>query len=223
MEERSEWKGLIGLALRVLVYAVLLGIVCVLMMQGFRWPYEFSFYGESGLIEWSQILLLIGAALLFWRAGGVDKPQQPLMTILILLLACAIVRELDSFWDEQLGRHWWKGIVLTLVLLAGGVAFRHRETLGLSVMKLTCRPSFGILLTGALTILVFSRLFGYGDFWRELLNERAAASLVKEIAEECTELIGYLFILIGAFEHLHETKSERTSTEESSRQIRAYE
>jgi len=204
MEERSVWSGLVHLALRVLVYAVLLGIVCVLMMQGFRWPFEFSFYGENGLIEWIQILFLIGAGLLFWRAGVVNKPQQPLMKILILLLACAIVRELDSFLDEQLGRHWWKGIVLTLALLAGGVAFRHRETLGMAVTKLTCRPSFGILLTGALTVLVFSRLVGYGDFWRELLNERAAASIVKEIAEECTELVGYFFILIGAFEHLYE-------------------
>ena len=61
------------------------------------------------------------------------------------------------------------------------------------------------MLTGALIVLIFSRLFGYGDFWRELVDDQHVAHEVKRIVEECTELSGYFFIMIGTFELLHET------------------
>lgn len=223
MEKQLEWKVLGKLSGRVLAYAVLLGVVSVLMMQGARWPYALSFYGENGLVEWSQVFFLTVSIFLFWRACTWNRGYRPVMTVIMLLLVSAAVRELDSLLDVYLGRHWWKLIVVSLAAVAGWIALRRREEFFRSVVCLTRQPSFGILLSGALMVLIFSRLLGYGDFWRELLDDRAMASIVKEIAEECTELIGYFFILIGAFECLHETKSERTSTEESSRQTRPHE
>lgn len=207
MENQSEWKVLGSLAGRVLAYAVLLGVVSVLMMQGARWPYALSFYGENGLLEWSQVFFLMVSILLFRQAGIWNEERRPVMTVIMLLLASAAVRELDSLLDAHLGRHWWKLIVVSLAAVAGWIASRRREEFFRSVVCLTRRPSFGILLSGALMVLIFSRLLGYGNFWRELLDDRAIAAIVKEIVEECTELIGYFFILIGSFEYLHETKA----------------
>jgi hypothetical protein len=201
------WNDLLKLALRVIFYALLLAGVSVMMMQGARWPYELSFYGENGLIEWMQVFFLMVSIVALWRAGVQDKSCRPLIIVMILLSASMIIRELDKVLDTYVARHAWKLGVAGLVFFAGVVIYRHKQTFYDSLVLMTRRPSFGIMLSGGLIVLIFSRLFGYGDFWLELVDNRSVAREVKRIAEECTELTGYFFIMIGTFEYLYEACS----------------
>jgi hypothetical protein len=208
MEEAETWSVLRREAMKFIFYACFLGGICVLMMQGFRWPYAnaVSFYGENGVVEWTQVLFLLVSCLLLRCAGEKNKTQQPLMRILILLLICAVVREMDDLLDTYLGRHWWKIVVLFLICAAGGLAFRHRQELGALILSMIRHPSFGLIVAGLFTVFIFSRILGCGIYWRELLGSRDDARITKEIVEECTELVGYFFIMIGTAEYLGGTK-----------------
>ena len=61
--------------------------------------------------------------------------------------------------------------------------------------------SFGLFLMGMLTTYVFSRLFGRTEFWEAVMEEKYFRS-VKNTAEECLELYGYMVLLIGVIELL---------------------
>ncbi|MEI8207123.1 MAG: hypothetical protein WCG03_09630 [Kiritimatiellales bacterium] len=203
--KRTVWRVFRGLAVRIISYAIFLVAVSVMMLQGAHWSYGLSFYGENGLIEWTQIFFLVISIFSLWRAGALDKNRRTVMTVLVLLLAMVVVRENDKNFDIYLGRHTWKWFAWALTAAAAWVAYHNRNKFYISALHLTRQPSFGIMLTGALVVLIFSRLFGYGAFWRELLDDRRIAGEVKRIVEECTELSGYFFIMIGTFELLHET------------------
>lgn len=203
--KRTAWKVLRVLAVRILGYALLTAVVSWMMIQGAHWSYEPSFYGENGLVEWTQILFLVISIIVLCRAGALDKNRRTVITVLILLLAMVAVRENDKNFDICLGRHVWKWFAWALTAAAAWLAYRRRTECYISALHLTRQPSFGIMLTGALVVLIFSRLFGYGDFWRALLDDRHIAKEVKRTVEECTELSGYFFIMIGTFELLHET------------------
>ncbi len=203
--ERTVLKVFRSLAVRISAYAVLVAGITILMHQGAHWEHELSFYGENGLIEWVQVLLLVVSIAVLWRSGVLDKDRRAVLVAMIFLLTATIAREWDKIIDESMGRHVWKLISGLLIAAAAGVAFRKKRAFYLSALHLTRQPSFGIMLTGGLIVLVFSRLFGAGDFWRELLDDRRIANEAKRVVEECTELMGYLFIMIGTFEFLHET------------------
>jgi lysylphosphatidylglycerol synthetase-like protein (DUF2156 family) len=203
--ERTVLKVFGSLAVRISAYAVLLAGMTLIMHQGAHWTHEVSFYGENGLIEWIQISFLLTSMAVLCRAGSLDKDRRAVLAVMILLLAATIVREWDKILDVWLGRHVWKFLSGGLIAAAAVWACRKRRSFYISALHLTRQPSFGIMLTGGLIVLVFSRLFGAGEFWQEMMDDRRIAREVKQVAEECTELMGYFFIMIGTFEHLHET------------------
>jgi hypothetical protein len=203
--ERVARKVFRSLAVRIGLYALLLGCGTVLMHQGANWPYELSFYGENGLIEWMQVLFLAVSITILWRAAFLAKDRRAVLFSMICLLVATIMREWDNILDETLGRHVWKVFSGAFIVAASVPFFLHRRDFYLSALHLTRQPSFGIMLTGGLIVLVFSRMFGSGEFWTDLIDHRAFAREAKRVAEECTELMGYFFIMTGTFEHLHET------------------
>jgi len=217
--QRTALKVFGDLGLRVSAYTLLLTAISLLMHQGAHWPYELSFYGENGLIEWLQVLFLITCMAVLWKASRLAGDRRAVLGSMIFLLAATVIREWDKILDQTFGRHVWK-ILSGLFIGAAAVPFIYRRrAFYISALHLTRQPSFGIMLTGGLIVLVFSRLFGAGDFWVQLIDDRTFAREAKQVAEECTELMGYFFIMIGTFEHLHETlmrKRRRIVTAEAS-------
>lgn len=55
---------------------------------------------------------------------------------------------------------------------------------------------FDILVLGMAMLLVFSRLYGMGDFWKEVMDENYIR-IIKNISEEAIELLSYLIIAIS--------------------------
>jgi hypothetical protein len=217
--ERTAKKVFRGLAMRVGLYALLLAGGTVFMHQGANWPHERSFYGENGLIEWMQVLFLVVSIAVLWRSSSLAKDRRTVLFSMICLLLATIMREWDKILDETFGRHVWKVLSGFFIVAASVPFFRHRRPFYISALHLTRQPSFGIMLTGGLIVLIFSRLFGSGEFWTDLIDHRQFAREAKKVAEECTELMGYFFIMIGTFEHLHETymrKRDRTGRRSSS-------
>lgn len=54
-----------------------------------------------------------------------------------------------------------------------------------------------LLITGVMLLLVFSRLFGMGSFWHNIMGADYVRE-VKIIAEEGTELLAYCLIAFAS-------------------------
>jgi hypothetical protein len=77
-----------------------------------------------------------------------------------------------------------------------------------SLIEFSHLASAGIFLSGFLVIMAFSRLIGRGSFWEAVMGD-GYMRVVKNIAEEGTELMGYTLLLISAVEFLWYVISQR--------------
>lgn len=60
-------------------------------------------------------------------------------------------------------------------------------------------PQMKLIILSIAFLLVFSRLFGMGSFWKLVMVDNYMY-MVKSMIEEGTELLAYLFILYGTFD-----------------------
>ncbi|MCC7300349.1 MAG: hypothetical protein IT583_04660 [Verrucomicrobia bacterium] len=60
-------------------------------------------------------------------------------------------------------------------------------------------------MSGLLVLVVFSRLFGYGPFWKAIMDDPSYRT-VKTIVEEGVEQMGYFLVFISACEYWHEAR-----------------
>lgn len=189
------------LALRTFLYALLLGALAYGMLWG-AVSQGASFYDEVGAVEILQMVFTLMAAGLFLEAGRINEGRRPFTIVISGFLFCLFIRESDYFLDELVARHAWKMIVLLTVILVAVYVIKNAGRVLASVLDFLCQPSFGVFMSALLIVLVFSRLFGYGDFW-EALIEGGYYRVIKTIAEEGTELLGYALLFISSCEYLH--------------------
>lgn len=228
----SPGRVFASLAGRILLYTAISGGVFFGLMSCGVQGVPLFFFGETGPVEILQTVLAMLAALIFLLAGRVDHTKAPCAVVLAAFIFCLVIREFDYFFDEYVFRHAWKiGVLLVLVSLTV-YAIRNFREIGASLLEFTTLPSFGILLSGLLVLVVFSRLFGYGDFWEALFHDEnclATRQLVdaqtdnlvyiqlwdekcltiKRIVEETAEEIAYFLLLIASCEYLHAAGTRR--------------
>jgi hypothetical protein len=198
---RSPYRALLGLAGRVAAYAVLLGLIAAGMLWG-AVVYDSAFYDEIGPVETFQTVFAMGAALIFLLAAKVDQERVACSVLISGLFFCVAVRESDYFLDVLVCRHAWKVIVACLLILFTLYALRCWKQVMESVMSFMSESSFGIFISGLLVLIVFSRLFGYGDFWEAIMDDKSYKT-VKTIVEEGVELMGYFLLLVSSLEYRH--------------------
>lgn len=225
--KRSPGRVFASLAGRVVLYAVILGAIFFGLMSCGAHGSPLAFFGETGPVETLQTVVALLTALIFLLAGRVDPAKAPCAVVLAFFLFCLVIREFDYFFDEYISRHAWKiGVAVVLVFLAG-YAFRNFRKIKVSLLEYIALPSFGILLSGLLVLVVFSRLFGYGDFWEALFHDENCMAVrqmveaqtdnliyiqlwdeksltIKRIVEETAEEIAYFLLLISSCEFLHD-------------------
>lgn len=197
-----------GLALRGLVYAVLSAALAYGMLWG-AVTYGPVFYAEIGPVEVLETVFALLTAVVFLSAGRRDREREFLVIPAALFLFCIAIRESDYFLDELVARHAWKMFVaLVLVFLAVYIAKNAKRVVA-AILDFLKQSAFGILLSGLLVVLVFSRLMGYGDLWEKLLGQPGQHKFVKTIVEESTELMGYFLIWVSSCEYLHAARIAR--------------
>lgn len=202
--QRPFFFVLLDLCVRAVFYAGLLAGFSLIILQGSGWARPHEFYTEQGVIEWLEVLLLSVMTLIFWIAGQVDSTQRVLSLVLVAFGLSAGIRELDFYMDEHLfDGAWQTGVTLVLTAVAIGV-WCNLKSFSTALYNWIGRSSFGVMLSGVLVVLVFSRLFGYKAFWYGLFDDRSVARLAKTVAEEGTEQVGYYLMTVAACEYLHE-------------------
>lgn len=187
---------------RAFVYALLVGgIVYLIMLEGYRLGTE-SVYGEQSLTEWLEVVCALISALCFLLVARFDRVLRPVAGMLVALCAMMWIREADFLLDVHVFDGAWQLLVTAVLIGIALYLWWQPDSVSASIRAYSQQPSAGILLSGFLVLFVFSRLFGRETFWQGVMGERYQR-VVKNIAEEGTEIMGYGLILIAAIELLY--------------------
>lgn len=178
------------------------------------------FFRENGMVEWFHFGLLISCSALLQFASTRMPELRGGFHVLAVLSLVASVRELDRILDEYVFDGAWQVLVSVLVLYISFYAWVHRRAITHQLLRISSYPPTGLLVSGFITVMVFSRLLGQQLFWRAALQENYLR-LVGRIVEESCELFGYLLLLFGCLEFVIFTiyfGSDTLSTNQHKRQ-----
>lgn len=152
---------------------------------------------ERSLTElFQQALLLASVVIFIWSASKVEE-SKTLFILIAGFFGCMFLRELDYYFD-MIAHGFW---LYPTLLLAGSVilySFKHTDNLIESVRAFSQSNAYFNILIGLVIIMIFSRLFGSGTLWKDVMNEDYH-HIYKTIIQEGLELFGYLFLFIGSF------------------------
>lgn len=123
-----------------------------------------------------------------------------------------LIRELDAIFDLIYHGSWvWFALFSTLCTVTFPV-IHSRETLA-QLVRYTRIPYYGMMISGLLAILIFSRLIGTQALWHSILAD-GYARIGKNAVEEGSESFGYMLCLmasIGYFFYCRGTPATHTS------------
>lgn len=150
---------------------------------------------ETSVTELGQEIIVAIICLCFFIKAYLDSEMRGSFTLIMGFFLCVLIRELDGVFD-QLAHGSWIWFALTVTFICIAIAIREGKKTLKGLIHFITHPSHGMLISGLLCVLLFSRLFGMGELWRELLGKDYNRA-VKNMVEEGTELFGYTLCLIS--------------------------
>jgi len=186
----------------ILISLLSVGVITAINIDYFFLENNLS---ERSLTElFQQLLLLASVAIFTWSAAKIEQ-SRTLYILIAGFFACMFLRELDYYFDMIVHGFW----VYPTVLLASLVityAVKHSENFINSVRVFSQTNAYFNILVGLVIIMVFSRLFGSGTLWKDVMNDDYH-HIYKTIIQEGLELFGYVFVFIGSFHQLREVQN----------------
>lgn len=159
---------------------------------------------ETSFTETTQEIMLAVIAALFFIAAQRRPAQRGALTLVAGFYSCMLVRELDFVFDAiQHGSWIWFALAVTAGCLA--VALRTPKKTLHALARLLQHRSWPVMASGFLVVLVFSRLFGIHALWQHLMLGDYNR-VVKNMAEEGTELLGYGLCWLASVRYLWQTR-----------------
>lgn len=149
-------------------------------------------FAEASPTELLQTCALTASSALFFLQAFRQDGLRRALVLVGGLLGCMLIREQDHFLDA-ISHGCWKWPALALAGGCIGYALSDLRSSVESLARLTRWRWFPVLLTGLVIVLVYSRLFGMGFLWRELIPD-GSWRLAKTAMEESGELLGYMLI-----------------------------
>lgn len=151
---------------------------------------------ELSFVEVAQELFVLIIIILFSQFAWNNLQHRELGILIAGFFTCMLIRESDKFLDF-IQHGFWFYLALLVAFCCIFFAFRKPKEAIRQLAEYTQHPTFGIMLSGLITILVFSRLFGIKYIWLSLLSDNPMRE-VKNIVEEGCELFGYALCLIAS-------------------------
>lgn len=159
---------------------------------------------ETSFTETTQEIMLAVIAVLFFIAAQRRPAQRGALTLVAGFYSCMLIRELDFVFDAiQHGSWIWFALAVTAGCLA--VALRTPKKTLHALARLLQHRSWPVMASGFLVVLVFSRLFGIHALWQHLMLGDYNR-VVKNMAEEGTELLGYGLCWLASVRYLWQTR-----------------
>lgn len=191
-EKISLWLGI-----RNFIY--LLFVMCFIGFVNYLASiYKAETFAENGVVENIQLGLLLASGMCFFLQGMYFKAWRPLMFFLASLCFLASCRELDKTLDELIyGLRWRIGFVFPLI--AAEYALKYKETARQNLFAFLGSSSFCLMFCALIIIFPIAQCIGHRPLIINVLGENQMAQ-IKELFEECSEVIGYFLIFLASIE-----------------------
>lgn len=194
------WTVIAEFALLAVLMAAVPLIVAldVLVLEHGLQEFSVTEFTQEGLLFLSTMLLALTAR----QCPG----SRGFLTLVAGFLGVVLVREFDWLFDDLLPGSW---LVPALAVGVGAIVYslRQRRAIIAPLVRLANTKSFAYFAVGMLLVIVFSRIFGTGQLWSEIMGEDYR-KLYKSVIQEGTELLGYLLVFYGSLStFIHERKN----------------
>jgi hypothetical protein len=156
---------------------------------------------EVSLTEMTQVALLLFAVLAFGYRAWRNPETRGFALLVAGFFLCMLIRELDGVLDRIAHGFWLWPALLVAVSVVAYVGTACRTTVFRPMANFIGKKSYYHIIVGLLVVLVFSRVFGSGRYWMQLL-EMDLGRLFKASLQEGLELFGYLLLAYGAIWYL---------------------
>lgn len=156
---------------------------------------------EQSATEYVEQLLLLASILSFTYIGWDNAQYRRANFLIAAFFSCMLIRELDAFFDHLVYHGFWAVPAITVALITIGYALTDRNNVLLGLAKMMKQSHFSVLCLGLAILLVFSRLFGMGDMWQQVMGD-GYLRVVKNMVEEGTELLGYTVIFYASINYV---------------------
>ncbi|ELR67624.1 hypothetical protein C942_01554 [Photobacterium marinum] len=152
--------------------------------------------GENSLMEYLQEGYLLIVVALFATVGIKLRDQRGFAFLVSAFFSIVLIRELDSVFD-QISHGFWKYPAWLMATMAIIYALSHKESSLQPLICYTKHRSFGLMLAGMATLLVFARIYGMSDLWQSIMQDSYIRP-VKNLAEEGVELLAYSLVFFAS-------------------------
>ncbi|WP_110667812.1 hypothetical protein [Salinicola halophilus] len=156
-------------------------------------------FSEVSFTEITQALVLLASSLLMLYARQRQKVFPTAALLLWGLFFASFIRENDLWLDTYVFDGAWQVLATLTALPVLILTLRRRHQFLKEFHRLADTLGFGLFAGGFLVTYLFSRLYGRGELWHALMGEHYLR-VVKDAAEEMTELTGYALMLFGCIE-----------------------
>lgn len=197
-------RTLLPTFLRFPIYALVLFFSTLMI----KFDFMAGEFKEDSFTERTQETFLLIGILVLVIASIKFKAFRYFNTILSLFFLTHLIRELDSILDGIFDG-LWQILAFSVVAIAVVILIKHWKLFWKQVAEIQHQFAFGILTIGLLTLHVFSRLYGKGTNWENLLGDEFLRT-VKDASEESVELLGYSIILIAIAELFYYSKKQNS-------------
>jgi hypothetical protein len=204
--------------LRYLLYFILIALITAMLtrleiaypgslrLQVFTGEGDVLGTSEYSPLEMIQPLILIVCGLLMGWVAKNYALQRPVAFSFGGLALVFTIRELDYFFDRYLVENLWQVLITIAGAFVIAYTYRQRKRLNIALGRLWPSPALALMFAGAVILFAFVRLVGHEPLWQAILGDDYRR-IVKVAVEEFTELIGYLFWLIGSIEYTYQVRS----------------
>lgn len=185
----------------VLAALAISGVVLILHIDVNVWHNGLTERSATEIIQASVLLII--ASIHFSQARRNESQRQCNVLVGGFFLAM-LFRELDGVLDIIFHGSWFWFALIAAIVTIGYVLKKPAATVQQLIAYIRM-PSYGVMFSGLLAVLVFSRLFGMSILWQAALQDEYVR-VVKNMVEEGTELFGYVLCFIATLIYLHHCK-----------------
>ncbi|TOG60307.1 hypothetical protein CGI97_11740 [Vibrio parahaemolyticus] len=178
--------------------ALMIVAISILVNLSIRLDYVVlgSSLGEVSITETLQVIMLAIASWSFFQLSKQEEQVKHAAILISGFFAVLIIRELD-YWMDMIRHGSWVFPALTVTALACAKAYQGGKGTVNEMARILQVPHMKLLIGAVVLLLVFSRLYGMGSFWQQVMNESYIRD-VKNISEEGMELLCYCLIALSA-------------------------
>ena len=129
-------------------------------------------------------------------AARKHQDSRGFLVLVAGFFSAMLIREIDMFLDAVTQGFWlYPAVAVSVAVII--YAVRQRGTVITPALRLASTKPFAYLAIGLLLVLVFSRAFGTGQLWAELMGADYRR-IYKSAIQEGIELLGYVLVFFGA-------------------------